>query len=134
MAHNKDNTCLSEEKLTTLIREIFKEKFEKQGNLLNLVSCNLEITMKETKSIKTEMNDLKKSIEFTENVLEEKVQKCQEKAEHLDERIREINEWQLDPEYIHNKLVDLEDRCRRNNLRIDGIKEKSRRKLGGLRS
>ena len=29
------------------------------------------------------MNDLKKSIEFTENLLEEKVQKCQEKAEQL---------------------------------------------------
>ena len=70
------------------------------------------------------MNDLKKSIEFTESVLEEKVQKCQEKADHLDERIREIYEWQLYPEYIHNKLVDLEDRSRRNNLRIDGIKEK----------
>ena len=89
-----------------------------------------KITMKEIKSIKTEMNDLKKSIEFTENVLEEKVQKCQEKAEHLDERIREINEWQLDPEYIHNKLVDLENRCTRNNLRIDGIKEKKLEKVG----
>ena len=72
--------------------------------------------MKEIKSIKTEMNHLKKSIEFTENVLEEKVLKCQEKAEHLDERIREIYEWQLDPEYIHNKFVDLEDCSRRNNL------------------
>ena len=41
--------------------------------------------MKEIKSIKTEMNDLKESIEFTENVLEEKVQKYQEKAENLDE-------------------------------------------------
>ena len=74
MAHNKDNTCLSEERLTTLIREIFREEFEKQQkNLLNLISGNLEITMKEIKSIKTEMNDFKKSIEFTENVLEEKV-------------------------------------------------------------
>ena len=73
MAHNKDNTCLSEERLTTLIREIFREEFEKQQkNLLNLISGNLEITMKEIKSIKTEMNDFKKSIEFTENVLEEK--------------------------------------------------------------
>ena len=36
------------------------------------------------------------------------------------------HEWQLDPEYVHNKLVDLEDRSRRNNLRIDGIKEKVR--------
>ena len=79
MTHNKDNTCLSKERLTTLIREIFREEFEKQQkNLLNLISGNLEITMKEIKSIKTEMNDLKKSIEFTENVQEEKVQKCQE--------------------------------------------------------
>ena len=79
MTHNKDNTCLSKERLTTLIREIFREEFEKQQkNLLNVISGNLEITMKEIKSIKTEMNDLKKSIEFTENVLEEKVQKCQE--------------------------------------------------------
>ena len=49
------------------------------------------------------MNHLKKSIEFTENLPEEKVQKCQEKAEHLDERIREIYEWQLDPEYVHTE-------------------------------
>ena len=45
-------------------------------------------------------------------------------AEHLDERIREIYKWQLDLEYVHNKLVDREDCSRRNNLRIDGIKEK----------
>ena len=50
------------------------------------------------------MNDLKKIIEFTDKVLEEKVQNIKEKAEHLDERIREIYEWQLDPEYVHNKV------------------------------
>ena len=47
-------------------------------------------------------------------------------AEHLNERVREVYEWRLDPEYVHNNLVDLEDRSRRNNLRIDGIKEKER--------
>ena len=57
MAHNKDNTCLSEERLTTLIREVFREGFRKQQKiLLNLISGNLDITMKEIKSIKTEMN------------------------------------------------------------------------------
>ena len=71
MAHNEDKTCLSEEKLTTLIREIIKEEFEKQQkNLINLISGNFEITTKEIKSIKSEMNYLKKSIEFTKNVLE----------------------------------------------------------------
>ena len=49
MAHNKDKTCLSEERLTTLIREIFREELEKQQkNLLNLISGNLKITMKKT--------------------------------------------------------------------------------------
>ena len=116
MAHNKDNPCLSEERLTTLIREVFRGEFEKQQkNLLNLI-INLKITMKEVKSIKTEMNDLKESIEFTGNALEEKVQKFQEKAEYLDEQIREIYEWQLDPEYVHNKLEDLEDSSTRNNV------------------
>ena len=87
MAYNKDNKCLSKESLTALTREIFREEFEKQQkNLLNLISGNLKITIKQIKSIKTEMNGLKKSIEFTKNVLEEKVQKCQEKAEHLDEQ------------------------------------------------
>ena len=68
------------------------------------------------------MNHLKKSIEFTENVLEEKILKCKENTKHLNERIREIYEWQLDSEYVDNKLVDLKDRCRTNNLRIDEIK------------
>ena len=62
--------------------------------------------MKEIKSIKTELSDLEKSIEFTENMLGEKVQKCHEKAEHLDERIPEIYEWQPDPEYVHNMLQE----------------------------
>ena len=70
------------------------------------------------------MNELKRCIEFTEKLLQEKIQKCKQEAEHLDERIREIYEWQLDLEYVHNKLVDIEDRSRRNNLRIDEIKEK----------
>ena len=71
MEHNKDNTYLNLERLTTLIREIFREESKKQQkNLLNLISGNLEITMKEIKPIKTEMNDLKKSTEFSGNVLE----------------------------------------------------------------
>ena len=30
----------------------------------------------------------------------------------------------MDPEEVSSKLIELEDRSRRNNLRIDGIKEK----------
>ena len=47
----------------------------------------------------------------------------------LSNRVDEICDYQVDPEYVTNKLIDLEDRSRRNNLRIDGISE-SRNKLG----
>ena len=78
MVHNNDNTCLTKPNLTTLMRKILREEFEKQHkHLLNVVSRNFETTMKEIKSIKIEINDLKKSIKFTKNVLKEKLQRCQ---------------------------------------------------------
>ena len=58
------------------MRDMFREEFEKQlKNLLDLISRNFK--MKEIKSIKIQINYLKKSIEFTDNVLEKKVHKCQ---------------------------------------------------------
>ena len=32
-------------------------------------------------------------------------------------------DYKIDPEYAEQKLIDLEDRSRRNNLRVDGILE-----------
>ena len=49
MAHNKSNTYLSEDRLTTLIREIFRKESKNNRkiylNLLNFISGNLEITI-----------------------------------------------------------------------------------------
>ena len=46
------------------------------------------------------------------------------------EDLKEIYEYQIDPDYVNNsladirnKLTELEDRSRRNNIRIDGIFE-----------
>ena len=36
---------------------------------------------------------------------------------------RNIQEFQIDPKYVQDKLTELEDRSRRNNVRINGIKE-----------
>ena len=67
MAHDNDNTCISVERLTALMK-IFGEEFEKQQqSLLKLISGNFEKTMKKIKNIKSEVNELKKTIEFTED-------------------------------------------------------------------
>ena len=70
-----------------MIKKIFTKELEKQQSLLKLVSGNFEITMKEIKNIQSEVNELKKSIEFTvEEVLEEKVQNIQRKVSSLEEK------------------------------------------------
>ena len=119
---------ISEDRLKTLMKEIFKEEFEKQQkNLLNLISGNFDITMTEIKKVQSDINELKTSLEHTETVLEEKVAKAEKKVEKLQEQINELWDYQVDPERLElteRKVVDLEDRSRRNNLRIDGISEK----------
>ena len=45
------------------MRKIFREEFQKQHkHLLKIVSKNFEVTMKEIKSIKIEVNDHKKNM------------------------------------------------------------------------
>ena len=66
---------------------------------------------------------MRKSIEFTENQLEEKVNNAENKQADIEHRIEEIYDYQIDPEYVEQKLIDLEDTSRRNNLRVDGILE-----------
>ena len=59
-------------------------------------------------------------------MLEVKVAKAEKKVEKLQEQINELWNYQVDPErfeFTERKIVELEDRSRRNNLRIDGITE-----------
>ena len=65
-----EHTCISQERLALLRKEIFQEEFEKQErNILNIISSNFEIAMNETKTLKTEISELKRSLDFTEDVL-----------------------------------------------------------------
>ena len=56
------------------------------------------------------MTDLKYYIEHTD-------------ADLNDLAIVLMRSFQVDSKYVTNKLIDLEDRSRRNNLRIDRISE-----------
>ena len=58
------------------------------------------------------MTDLKSSIENTDADLND-----------LNNCVDDIYDYQMDPEYVTNKLIDWEDRPRRNNLRVDDISE-----------
>ena len=42
----------------------------------------------------------------------------------MEEELQEFHNNLIDPEYVYNKLVDLEDSSRRYNLRINVVTEK----------
>ena len=67
---------------------------------------------------------MRSSLEFTENVLEEKVKKLEERCENMETKLQELYNNQIDPECVYNNLADLEDRSRRCNLRLERITEK----------
>ena len=73
---------------------------------------------------------MKESTEFTKNVLEQKAAKVEQnvyepqgKFKKVEEDVTYLNNYIEDAENVHNKLVELEYRSRRNNIRIDGKKE-----------
>ena len=60
-------------------------------------------------------------------MLKEKVAKVGKKVDKLQEQINELWDYQVDSErlkFTDRKIVELEDRSRGNNLRIDGLTEK----------
>ena len=45
------------------------------------------------------------------------------KVVNIKHRVEDIYDYQIDLDYVEQKLIDLEDRSRRSNLRVDGILE-----------
>ena len=91
-----------------------------------MIKANFRMTMEEIKksqdkikNLGKEICDLKSSLDITENMLEEKVKKLEEQCENMETELQELYNNQKDPEYVYNKLIDLEDRCRGCNLRIE---------------
>ena len=85
---------------------MFQEEFKKYAeNITNSIGGNLRLTMQEIHGMINEINDLRKSLEFTQNSLEEKVGNVAERMEKLDSDIQELYEYQIDPKYVQDKLT-----------------------------
>ena len=84
----------------------------------NLQNANLRLD-----KISKEMTELTKSFEFTHDQLEGEINNIKENIKHLEKSIKKTEDDLLDPNDISSKLIELEDRSRRNSLHIDGIEE-----------
>ena len=102
-----------------------------ENSIMQLISGNPTLTNQRLDNLIKEIADLKESLEFTKEETEGKFSTLNEKISTMEKNLFSLKKdidiiqttqpsWAID---IENNLVDLEDRSRRNNLGINGIKE-----------
>ena len=62
-------------------------------------------------------------MEFTQEQLDEELAKLKNDVGKIQTDIKYIKDDLLHPEYVKEKLIELEDRSRQNDLQIDGVEE-----------
>ena len=63
------------------------------------------------------------SLEFTQAKVKEEMTNIKNDLNQVKNEIQELGADVLDSDYVTNKLIELEDHSRRNNIRINGIEE-----------
>ena len=106
------------------IRRIFQEEFEVHERKINdMIKCNMELADNRLHKISIEVFGTTKSLEFTQNKLERELKPVKKNITKIKSEMKEFTEDLLDLNLASDKLIELEDRSRRNNLRVDGITE-----------
>ena len=118
------NETLNNEELVNIIREVVKEEFADHEKKFNeILKSHLETTNQRLNEISGEVLELTKSLEFTQGEVKEEITCIKDDLNQVKTDLQELGEDVLDPDYVTNKLIELEDRSRRNNIRIDGIED-----------
>ena len=73
--------------------------------------------------ISEEVDEITKSLEFTQNKFDEELAIVKNNIKKVKSDMKKITEDLLDSDKVSSNLIELEDRPRKNNLRIDGIAE-----------
>ena len=107
-----------------MIREIVKEEIKNHEEKVGeIIKAQLENTNNRLDRISQEVVDITKSLEFTQEQLDEELAKLKNDVGKIQTDMKYIEDDLLDSEYVMGKLIELEDRSRRSNLRIDGVEE-----------
>ena len=117
------NETNNNEELVNIIRKFIKEELEDHDKFCEILKSHLEIANQRLNEISDEVVELIKSLEFTQAEVKEEITNIKDNLNQVKTEIQELGEDVLDPDYATNKLIELEDRSQRNNIRIDGIEE-----------
>ena len=101
-----------------------KQEYEEHEKKINdIIKSHSETTNKRLEEISKEVRDITESVEFTEGRLDEEIATVKDDISKMKSDVRLIERDLLDPNDVSEKLIELEDRSRRNNLRFDGLTE-----------
>ena len=76
--------------------------------LFLIITIHLEVS-REVRESKTKLSDLKQSLEFTADTFNEKVSDLNSENEKFKTKIKELYEYQIDPKFVENKVVELQN-------------------------
>ena len=115
------------------VRELVKMHEETLMNFFNgaidRMDAKVSKLIEENTILKKEMSDLKVSMQFHSDLVEEKTKQVEEKTKEVEEKIDKCNikeNLQINERELAEKVAELEDRSRRNNLSFDGIIEEEK--------
>ena len=113
-----------DEEFLETIRKIVKEEIENHEKKVGeIIKTYLENMNNQLDRIYQEEFEITKSLELTQGQLDEELTKIKNDVGKLQAGIKELYEDLLDPDFVTEKLIELEDRSRQKNLRIDGVEE-----------
>ena len=90
-----------------------------EATITAIITANHKIMNDRINKISKEVEDIKDSLEFTQNHVEESIKIIKEKIQKTELCLK--NDENI--EDLKRKMVDMEDRSRRQNLRVDGLIE-----------
>ena len=126
---SKENEFVS----LTMVKEMMKVQQETMMACFNQVVENLS---KKVDGVMCDVQDIKSSLNFSSNDYDQKFIKITNDINKLNDEFKKTNLFLCEDNSMlkiqKEKVTDLEDRSRRNNLRIDGIQESEREKIGIL--
>lgn len=70
-----------------------------------------------------EVLELTTSLDFTQEEVKEEITNTNSNLNTVKTEVQELRKDVLDPDYVTNNLIDLKDRSRRNNIRINGLRK-----------
>ena len=112
------------DELVNTIRDIIKEDLGEHEKKLNeILKSQLQNTNERLDKISNEMLEITKSLEFTQGKLDEEIAIVKNDISKIKSDMQVLEDDLLDPNKVSKKLIELEDRFQRNNLRFDGLTE-----------